>query len=106
MLKRENTSSTRHAALHGADDRLSRCATALHALALHEASAYDDLAAFGAPSECTPLVRRDLERRALAIVAAHGFTAEAFERALGERTCPRFVYESGLGRLLPAPEDT
>lgn len=90
-----------------ANDRLSRCVTALLKLAVNEADAYEEIDALYAPSECADLVRRDVEERALRVLAAHGYTAREFAETIEARTSERFV-ETEVGSLilsvLPADE--
>lgn len=85
----------------GADDRLSRCASALLALAERKARAYAELNAYHAPSECALSVRRSFGREALRTLALYGYTQVDFERELEQRTCVRFV-DLDLGGLLIA----
>jgi len=83
----------------GADDRLTRCASALLALAEREDGSYDDVTRFGAPSECMVDVRRATEAAGLRVLAEHGYTRDELEAALQMRTSDRFVC-LGLGGWL------
>lgn len=92
----------------GADDRLSRCASALLALADDEQSAYEDVALFHTPSECTRDVRRHIERDAVRILGEHGYTPAEFAAEMEARTCGRFTHcEAGalILSVLPEPDD-
>lgn len=83
----------------GADARLSRCASALLAIAERESDSYDDVTRFGAPSECMGDVRRATEDASVRVLADHGYTRDELEAALHARTNDRFVC-LGLGGWL------
>jgi hypothetical protein len=92
----------------GADDRLSRCASALLALADDEQWAYEDVARFHAPSECMGDIRKHTERAAMRTLVEHGYTPAEFAAEMEMRTCGRFTHcEAGarILRVLPEPDD-
>lgn len=89
------------------DDRLSRVASALLALARALDEAHADVDAHHAPSECHGLVARAYAIRALGTARDHGFrSVDEVENAIASRTCTRVVYDLGLraltGRVEPA----
>lgn len=92
----------------GATDRLSRCASALLALVDAEGFAYEEIEALYAPSERVGLVRGGVERDALRVLEAHGYTPRTFEEDLARRTCPRFMapFEVGGALLALLPDDS
>ncbi|MCA9604064.1 MAG: hypothetical protein KC619_00595 [Myxococcales bacterium] len=82
-----------------ADDRLSRCASALMALVHTRDVACAQYALLGFREAHLALFRDNYARAALGVLADHGYTARSFAAALAERTCARFV-ELDLGSTL------
>ncbi len=85
---------------NAADDRLSRCASAL----LEEVGSVDaaiaDVHLFGGGGDCVALVAKGAAKRAKAIVSRFGFASvEDVVNAIEARTTYKFVYEMGFGSI-------
>lgn len=82
-----------------ADDRLSRCATAVLALVHTRDVACAQYAALGFRESHLRVFRENYARAAVGVLADYGYTARPFEEALAARTCARFV-AADLGAAL------
>lgn len=75
-----------------ADDRLSRLASRLIQAEKNLEFSYEEMHAYGAPSECGKLISDSFLREIDAIYRGEGITEPEFFRAMEERTSPRWVY--------------
>ncbi|MEQ9073267.1 MAG: hypothetical protein RLP09_05380 [Sandaracinaceae bacterium] len=73
------------------DDRLSRCATVLLALAETRDEACSQYETLGFGAEHVQTFRDNYARAALGVLREHGFTPRSFEEELTTRTSARFV---------------
>lgn len=80
---------------------LSDVCSKLHRLAMFESTAYEDIAAFHAPSECYRDVTRSLERQANQIIAESGFLhREVLAGVIAARTSVKWAHFSSISRFL------
>jgi hypothetical protein len=90
-----------HIFTYRASATFSRLCSKLHQLAEAEAYGYEDIRAYGAPSECGRAVRQGTEYRALQALDDYGYTVESFVFELHERISPKAAYNSQLESVLP-----
>ena len=74
------------------DDKFSRLCTRIRRVQIAGAQAWDDMAAFGAPTECGALVADGLREDFREVLDDAGFTPTEFLRELESRTSARVVY--------------
>ena len=66
--------------------------SAVRRLQISESEAWDDLAGYGAPSECGALVADSIERDYIETLSEFGFSPRSFIDELRERTTDKVVY--------------
>jgi len=84
-----------------ATDEFSRLCTKLVRLQRSVEAAADDIAVFGAPSECFGLVCEAIDNETCRLLDEAGYSPSRFCAELEKRVSGRWIYESGLAHILP-----
>lgn len=75
-----------------ADDRLSKMASTLVHICRNEDFAHEEMRAYGAPSECWPLIQSSLEKLRKQIFEENDMDETEFVEAVANRTSGKWVY--------------
>lgn len=87
---------------YGKGWNLSEIASAIARELAGEQVGYEDVHAWGAPSECAALVAKGAENRILAILSEAGLDGETFKVEVSERTSAKWTYfglDAAAGRI-------
>ena len=97
------TKATRIPQLFNKDDSFSRLCSELLQDMRDIDACYEDLRAYGAPSECGILIGKSGDKAIAATLQKYGYTQRGFLAELGRRTTGKFVYN--MGPLFDTPQN-